>query len=97
MKKTIIISALSILAVLLMFGGKFVTIDYVESNDRDADSFSEVSLWMGVFAGILMMLVAFWTFRVHIVAGIIPFGVGASVLMICGYLLWCKSLVPAGV
>lgn len=88
----IIISALSIIAILLMFGGKIVTIGYVESNERDADSFSEVSLWMGVFGGVIMIFVAFWTFRIHIVAGIIPFGVGASVLMICFYLLWCKSL-----
>ena len=92
MKMKIIISALSIIAILLIFGGKFVTIGYVESNDRDADSFSTISLWMGVFAGIIMIFVAFWTFRIHIVAGIIPFGVGASVLMICAYLLWCKSI-----
>ena len=91
-KKAIIISALSIIAILLMFGGKFITIGHVESIDRDADSFSSISLWMGVIAGLIMIFVAFWTFRIHIVAGIIPFGVGASVLMICAYLLWCKSL-----
>ena len=92
MKMKIIISALSIIAILLIFGGRFITIGYVESNERDADSFSEISLWMGVVAGLIMIVVAFWTFRIHIVAGIIPFGVGFSVLMICIYLLWCKSL-----
>ena len=93
MKMKIIISALSIIAILLVFGGKFVTIGYVESNERDADSFSEISLWMGVIAGVIMILVAWWTFKIHIVAGIIPFGVGFSVLMICAYLLWCMFLV----
>lgn len=92
MKMAIIISVLSIIAILLMFGGKIVTIGYVESNDRDADSFSTVSLWMGVIAGLIMIFVAFWTYRIHIVAGIIPFGVGFSVLMICVYLLWCKTI-----
>ena len=92
MKMKIIISALSIIAILLMFSGKFITIGHVESNERDADSFSEISLILGVFAGAIMIFVAFWTFRIHIVAGIIPFGVGFSILMICSYLLWCKSL-----
>ena len=92
MKMKIIISILSIIAILLIFGGKFVTIGYVESNERDADSFSEISLWMGVVAGLLMIIVSIPIFRVHLGAGIIPFGVGASVLMICAYLLWCKSL-----
>ena len=71
MKMKIIISALSIIAILLIFGGRFITIGYVESNERDADSFSEISLWMGVVAGLIMIVVAFWTFRIHIVAGII--------------------------
>ena len=93
MKMKIIISVLSIIAILLMFGGKFVTIGHVESNDRDADSFCETSLWMGVVAGIIMIFVAFWTFKIHIVAGIIPFGVGFATLSICAYLLWCKSLI----
>ena len=92
MKMKIIISMLSIIAILLIFGGKFVTIGHVESNERDADSFSTVSLWMGVIAGLIMLFVSLWTFRIHIVAGIIPFGVGASILMICAYLLWCKTL-----
>lgn len=92
MNMKIIISILSIIAILLIFGGKFVTIGYVESNERDADSFSEMSLWMGVIAGIIMIFVAFWTFKIHIVAGIIPFGVGAATLGICAYLLWCKGL-----
>ena len=92
MTKAIIISILSIIAVLLLFGGRVVTIGHVESNERDAHSFSSLSLWMGVFAGLLMIIVALWTYRIHIVAGIIPFGVGASVLMVCSYLLWCKSL-----
>lgn len=88
----IIISALSVLAVILLFGSRFVTIGYVETNDRDADSFSSYSLAMGLLAGIIMIFVAFWTYKVHIVAGIIPFGVGASVIMVCAYLLWCKTI-----
>jgi len=92
MKMKIIISMLSIIAILLIFGGKFVVIGYVESNNRDVDSFSEISLWMGVVAGAIMIFIAWWTFRIHIVAGIIPFGIGSSVLLVCVYILWCKSL-----
>lgn len=92
MKIKIIISALSIIAILLLFAGKFVVIGYVESNDRNVDSYSSVSLWLGFLAGLIIIFVAFWTFRIHIVVGIIPFGIGFSVLMVCGYLLWCKSL-----
>jgi len=95
MKMAIIISALSILALILMFFGRVVTVTHVESNDRDVDSFSTVALWAGVASGFLMIFVAFWTYKLHIVAGIIPFGVGAGLILYCGYLLWCKSLVGA--
>lgn len=92
MRMKILISAISVLAVILLFAGRFITIGHVESNDRDVDSFSELSLWLGVIGGVLMLFVAFWTYRIHIVAGIIPFGVGVSVLIYCVYLLWCKSI-----
>jgi len=93
MKMKVIIAALSILAIVLLTYGKVATFSYVESNDRDVHSFSTVAIYTGIIAGILMVLVAFWTFRIHIVAGIIPFGVGASLVVYCAYLLWCKSLV----
>lgn len=92
MKMKIIISVLSILAIILLCFGKVATFNYVESNDRDVQSFSTVAIWTGIIAGIIMVFVAFWTFRIHIVAGIIPFGVGASLVVYCAYLLWCKSL-----
>ena len=82
---------LSLIAVLLLMGSKAFTVSYVESNNRDADSFSSTALWMGVTAGILMLGVAVWTYKVHIVAGIIPFGVGATTLGVCAYLLWCQG------
>ena len=93
MNMKIIISALSILAIILLTFGKVATFNYVESNDRDVQSFSTVAIWTGIISGIIMVFVAFWTFRIHIVAGIIPFGVGASLVVYCVYLLWCKSLV----
>lgn len=91
-KMAIIISAISILALVLMFSGRIITVEHVESNDRDVDSFSTVALWMAVASGCLMVIVAWWTFKLHIIAGIIPFGVGAGLIVYCGYLLWCKSL-----
>ena len=93
MNMKIIISALSILAIILLTFGKVATFNYVESNDRDVQSFSTVAIWTGIISGIIMVFVAFWTFRIHIVAGIIPFGVGASLVVYCVFLLWCKSLV----
>ena len=95
MKMAVVISILSILAIILVFSGKFVSVSYIESNERDVVSFSPIAIWTGVAAGLIMIFVAFWTFRIHIVAGIIPFGVGAGLLVYCSYLLWCKSLVPA--
>lgn len=92
MKKTIIISAFSILAVLLLFGGRAITIGHVETHDRDADSFSPMALWMCLFSGFILLFVAFWTYRIHIVAGIVPFGIGASAIVYSLYLLWCQSL-----
>jgi len=91
-KKAIIISMISIIAILLLFGARVITIGHVETHDRDVDSFSTISLVMGVIAGLMMIFVAFWTYRLHIVAGIIPFGVGISVFIYCIYMLWCKSL-----
>ena len=93
MNMKIIIAVLSILAIVLLSVGKVATFNYVESNDRDVHSFSTIAIYTGIIAGILMLVVAFWTFRIHIVAGIIPFGVGASLVVYCSYLLWCKSLV----
>jgi len=93
MKMKVIIAALSILAIVLLTCGKIATFNYVESNDRDVHSFSTVAMLTGITAGVIMVFVAFWTFRIHIVAGIIPFGVGASLVVYCAYLLWCKSLV----
>ena len=92
---SIIISALSILAILLMFSGKFISFNYIESNDRNVESFSPIAMWTGLSAGIILVFIAIWTFRIHIVAGIIPFGVGAGLLIYCAYLFWCRSLVGA--
>jgi len=92
MNMKVIIAALSILAIVLLSCGKLATFNYVESNDRDVHSFSTVAMLTGIAAGVIMVFVAFWTFKIHIVAGIIPFGVGASLVVYCAYLLWCKSL-----
>ena len=92
MKKAIIMSVLSVIAILLFFIGTFAKVGYVESNDRDVDSFSDMALWMGVASGVIMMFVAFWTYKIHIVAGIIPLGTGATIFFSCLYLLWCKTL-----
>lgn len=92
MKIKILIGALSILAVLLLVSGRFITVGHVEGNDRDVDSFSEISLWLALVAGFFMVVVAFWTFKTHFVVGIIPFGVGITLIFYCAYLLWCKSL-----
>ena len=83
---------LSIIAVLLLCAGRFITVGHVEFNNRDADSYSPIALWMGLISGFIMLLVAFWTYRIHIIAGIIPFGVGITAIGYCVYLLWCQSL-----
>jgi len=92
-KKVIIISMISIIVVLALLGTKILNIQNMEQQGRDASSYSDISAYVYVISGILMCLVAFWTYKIHIVAGILPWGLGISVLVYGLYILWAKGLI----
>jgi len=92
-RKAIVISIISIIVVLLLFGTKVLNIQNMEEMGRDASSYHDISAYIYTICGLLMILVAFWTYRVHIVAGIIPFGLGAGCLFYGLYILWAKGVI----
>ena len=93
MKKAIIISILSIIALILLFSTKVVNIQHMESQDDPASSYSEYSAIIYVLAGLMLIFIAFWTFKIHIVAGIIPFGIGFSALVYGVYICYAKGML----
>jgi hypothetical protein len=92
MKKVILISMLSILVVALSVGTKVINAPTVA--ETDAASYNEMVIIGYIVMGAAMILVAFWTYRVHIVAGLIPWGLGLSVLGYGLYLAMCKGMIP---
>lgn len=91
-KKVILISMLSLLVVALSVGTKVINAPTVA--ETDAASYNELVIVGYVVMGLAMIVVAFWTYRVHIVAGIIPWGLGLSVLGYGLYLMYCKGMIP---
>ena len=91
-KKIAIVSMISVLVVILLFGTKILNIQNMEAQGRDASSYHDVSAWIYTVCGILLCLVAFWTYKVHIVAGIIPWGIGLGCLFYGLYILWAKGV-----
>jgi len=93
LKKAIIISSFSVLVVLLLFGTKIINIQHMEATDNDADSYSDISAYIYVFCGLVLMGIAFWTYKLHIVAGIIPIGLGFGALFYGLYILYAKGIL----
>jgi len=90
MKKAIItalIAIIGIIVVLSLTTTKVMNVQNIEENDRNIDSFHEYSPAIYTIAGILMVISAFFTYRFHIIAGIIPFGLGLTLAGYGAYLL----------
>ena len=77
---------------MALFGTKILNIKNMEEEGRDASSYHDISAYVYVIVGILLSLVAFWTYKIHIVAGIIPWGIGLSCLVYGLYILWAKGV-----
>jgi len=92
MNKHTILATCSMVAVLLLLAGRLITVGYIETNDRNVESFSSIAEYVGIVAGILMMIVGLQFFKSSILHGIIPFGVGFSVFAVCAYILYLKSI-----
>ena len=93
LKKAIIISILSVLVVLLLFATKVINIQHMEATDDNADSYSDISAYIYVFCGLILIGIAIWTYKIHIVAGIIPIGIGFGSLVYGIYILYAKGIL----
>jgi len=92
-KKLVFISIISLIAVMLLFGTKVINIEHMEATDDDASSYSDISAYIYVVAGVMICFVAFWTYKIHIVAGIIPFGMGFGAVFYGLYILYAKGIL----
>ena len=92
-KKVVIISCLSIICILGLFGTKILNIQNMEAQGRDASSYHDISAYIYTVVGILLCIIAFWTYKIHIVAGIIPWGIGLGSLAYGLYILYAKGAI----
>jgi len=88
LRKAVIISILSVIVVMLSVGTKVVNAPTVK--ETQAISYDDMVIWGYMIMGLLMVIIAFWTYKLHIVAGIIPFGLGVSALGYGIYVAYCK-------
>jgi len=90
-RKAILISVLSIIVVALSFGAKVVNAPTVA--ETDAASYDEYVIIGYIIMGLLMLFISIWTYKLHIVAGIIPFGLGFAALSYGIYIAMCKGMI----
>lgn len=92
--KHIVIPAAAItiitLVVLLMLGGTKVLNMLQMDEIGSADSYHDATPYIYMIAGALMIFVAYFTYRLHFVAGMIPFFVGISAFFYGAYILSIK-------
>jgi len=92
-RKAIVISMISILVVIALAGTKLLNISNMEAEGRDASSYHDLSAVIYVVCGLLLCLIAFWTYKIHIVAGIIPWGIGLGCLGYGLYICYAKGFI----
>lgn len=92
-KKIVFISMVSLLVVVALTSTKVLNVINIEESGRDASSFHDISAIIYTISGFLLCLVAFWTYRIHIVAGIIPWGLGITLFAYGLYLCWVKGII----
>ena len=90
-KKVVLISMISIFVVIALFGTKILNIQNMEAEGRDASSYHDLSAIIYLVCGLLLCVVAFWTYKIHIVAGIIPWGLGLGALIYGLYICYAKG------
>ena len=95
-KKIIFISMISLIIVACLTATKVLNVMNIEESGRDASSYHDMSAIIYTVCGLLMCIVAFWTYRINIVAGIIPWGLGITLLGYGLYLCWVKGFITIG-
>lgn len=88
-----IIAILSLIVVLGLAGTKILNVQSIEEHGRNADSYHDLSAVSYVVLGLLMLIIAFFAFRLHVVAGILPIGLGIGLLLYGLYICWVKFLI----
>ena len=93
MKKILIgagtIAFLSILAMALLGATKVLNAPHIL--ETDGVSYSDISAYIYVFVGALLLFITFYTYKFHIVlGGLIPFLLGVSVLSYGIFLCYVK-------
>jgi len=92
MKKIVtIIGALSIIAVMALATTYYLNVKNIEEKDRNVESYHDYSPYIYMFFGVVALISAYFTFHFHVVAGIIPFGLGALSLIYGLYLALIKG------
>jgi len=79
MRKVIIIGFLSLFAMALLGFTKVLNAPHIL--ETEGVSYSDISAIIYVVAGLLLIFIAFFTYKFHFVAGIIPFLLGISCLL----------------
>jgi hypothetical protein len=93
LKKVVIISMLSLFVVVALTSTKVLNVINIEESGRDASSFHDMSAIIYTISGLFLCVIAFWTYRIHIVAGIIPWGLGLTLFVYGLYLCWVKGII----
>ena len=92
-KKVAVIGLITVLVILLLFGTKILNIQNMEQQGRDASSYHDISGYVYVLCGVLLCIVAFWTYHLHFtLGGILPWGIGVSSLIYGLYILNAKGV-----
>ena len=84
---------LSIIAIIALACTHILNIQNMENQDRNVDSYHDWSPYIYIFCGIIFMIVAFFTYRFHILAGVIPIGMGMLLLSYGVYIALVKNTV----
>lgn len=79
MKKLFIIGFLSLFAMALLGFTKVLNAPHIM--ETEGASYSDVSAVIYVVAGLMLIFIAFFTYKLHFIAGIIPFLLGVSCLL----------------
>ena len=87
-----ILGVLSIIAIIGLACTNVLNIQNMETSGRDAGSYHDISPYIYVFAGLVFVVTAWFTYHFHFLAGIIPLGMGILSLVYGLYLLWVKGI-----
>lgn len=90
-RAAVIISILSILVVILSFSTKIINAPTVA--ETQAASYNDITIIAYLVMGVLMILVALISSKLHIFAAILPLGLGIAAFSYALWVAYCKGLL----